>query len=302
MTKIKLKAWIHAIRLRTLPLAFSSSLLGSFIAFHERSFKWSVFGLALLTTLFLQILSNLANDYGDSKNGADNPERVGPSRAVQSGAITAKEMRLAVMLTSLLAFISGILLIGTGIGFAISITGLVFLLIGLGALAAAINYTVGKKPYGYMGFGDLFVFLFFGLAGVLGTYYLHAGNFHPDLLLPASALGFLSTAVLNLNNMRDIQGDGKAGKRTLVVMMGSSKARYYHLFLILGAPVMLTIYTLLNYHGPMQVIFLLTLPVLLIHLYIVFTVKKPSDLDPQLKQLALTTFATVIIFGIGLIA
>lgn len=302
MDKTNLKAWIHAIRLRTLPLAFSSSLMGSFIAYHDKAFKWSVLLLALMTTLFLQILSNLANDYGDSKNGADNSERVGPRRAVQSGAISAKEMKFAVILTSILAFISGILLIGSGVGFRPSITWLIFLLLGLGALAAAINYTVGKKPYGYMGFGDLFVFLFFGLTGVLGTYFLHAGHFRSDLLLPASALGFLSTAVLNLNNMRDIQGDSKAGKRTLVVIMGTTYARYYHLILILGAPLVLILYTISNYHGPVQYIFLITLPLLLIHLLSVFRIKVPSELDPQLKRLALTTFLTVIIFGIGLIA
>lgn len=301
MNKTKINAWIHAIRLRTLPLAFSSSLLGSFIAYHDKNFKWNILWLALLTTLFLQILSNLANDYGDSKNGADNPERVGPLRAVQSGVITAAGMKTAVIITTTLAFISGLLLIGTGLGFTITITWLVFLLLGLGALAAAINYTVGKKPYGYLGFGDLFVFLFFGLTGVLGTYFLHAGHLQSDLLLPASAMGFLSAAVLNLNNMRDIQGDSRAGKRTLVVIIGPVLARYYHLILIAGAISTLVIYTAFNYSGPFQYIFLLSVPLLFIHLLSVFRIKVPSELDPQLKRLALTTFFTVIIFGIGLI-
>jgi 1,4-dihydroxy-2-naphthoate octaprenyltransferase len=301
MTKTNINAWIHAIRLRTLPLAFSSSLLGSFIAYNDKNFRWNVLWLALLTTLFLQILSNLANDYGDSKNGADNAERVGPQRAVQSGIITSAQMRCAVIITSTLAFISGILLIGTGIGFNISITWLVFLLLGLGALAAAITYTVGKKPYGYMGFGDLFVFLFFGLTGVLGTYFLHSGHLQSDLLLPASAMGFLSAAVLNLNNMRDINGDSRAGKRTLVVILGPARARIYHLILIAAAPLALIIYTIANYRGPIQYIFLITLPLLAMHLLTVFRVKIPSELDPQLKRLALTTFVTVVIFGIGLI-
>ncbi len=301
MNRIKINAWVHAIRPRTLPLAFSSSLLGSFIAYNDKNFRWSVLWLALLTTLFLQILSNLANDYGDSKNGADNAERVGPKRAVQSGAISATEMRIAVIITSSLAFISGILLIGSGIGFNISLSWFVFLVLGLGALAAAINYTVGKKPYGYMGFGDLFVFLFFGLTGVLGTYFLHSGHLHSDLLLPAAAMGFLSAAVLNLNNMRDIYGDSMAGKRTLVVILGSVRARYYHLILIAAAPLALIIYTMVNYHGPLQYIFLITMPLLAVHLLTVFRVKIPAELDPQLRRLALTTFATVIIFGIGLI-
>jgi len=302
MVNSQVKAWLQAIRLRTLPLAFSSSLLGSFIAFHDRTFKWSVLWLALLTTLFLQILSNLANDYGDSKNGADNEDRVGPRRAVQSGAVTPKQMRTAVIATALLAFVSGILLIGTGIGFFFSLRWLTFLILGLGALAAAINYTVGRKPYGYFGFGDLFVFLFFGLTGVVGTYYLHAGHLQSDLLLPASAIGFLSAAVLNLNNMRDVNGDRKAGKRTLVVILGPIRARYYHLFLIASAFLALILYTIVNYRQPVQYIFLLTLPVLVMHLATVFKVKIPSELDPQLKRLALATFITVLIFGIGLIA
>jgi 1,4-dihydroxy-2-naphthoate polyprenyltransferase len=302
MNRSEINAWMHAMRPRTLPLAFSSSLLGSFIAYNDKNFKWSVLWLALLTTLFLQILSNLANDYGDSKNGADNAERVGPQRAVQSGAISAGQMRLAVIITSTLAFISGILLIGAGVGFSASVTWFVFLLLGIGAVAAAISYTVGKKPYGYMGFGDLFVFLFFGLTGVLGTYFLHSGHLQSDLLLPASAMGFLSAAVLNLNNMRDIKGDSRAGKRTMVVIMGPSLARYYHLILVAAAPVTLIFYTMANYHGPFQYIFLITIPLLTIHLLTVFRVKVPSELDPQLKRLAITTFATVIIFGIGLIA
>lgn len=297
----RLKAWIHAIRLRTLPLAFSSSLLGSFIAFHDKTFRWSVLWLALSTTLFLQILSNLANDYGDSKNGADNPDRVGPSRAVQSGIISAGEMKTAVILTAILAFVSGLLLIGTGLGFTVSFRWVMFLLLGTGAIAAAIKYTVGRNPYGYIGLGDLFVFLFFGLTGVLGTYYLHAGHLRSDLLLPASAMGFLSTAVLNLNNMRDIQGDSRAGKRTLVVILGPERARYYHLLLIISAPVLLIAYTLVNEAGSLRYLFLLTLPLLVAHLMTVFRIRVPADLDPQLKRLALTIFVTVIIFGIGLL-
>ncbi len=301
MNKTKIHAWIHAMRPRTLPLAFSSSLLGSFVAYHDKNFRWSVLWLALLTTLFLQILSNLANDYGDSQNGADNAERVGPRRAVQSGAISAAAMRLGMAVTGMLAFISGLLLIFAGLGTGNALNWVLFLILGLGAIAAAIYYTVGKKPYGYSGLGDLFVFLFFGLTGVLGTYFLHSGHLQSDLLLPGAAIGFLSTAVFNLNNMRDVNSDSNAGKRTLVVIMGSQKARFYHLLLISAAPLALIAYTLVNYSGPMQYIFLITLPLLLVHLHSVFSIKVPAELDPQLKRLALTTFATVVIFGIGLI-
>lgn len=297
----KLKAWIHAARPRTLPLAFSSSLLGSFVAWHDSRFKWAVFIMALITTLFLQVLSNLANDYGDSVNGADNNERVGPKRSVQSGAISLKEMRFAVMITALLALIGGILLIGFGIGFYFSQGWLIFLLLGLTALAAAIMYTAGSRPYGYIGLGDFFVFLFFGLAGVLGTYFLHTDSFKFDLLLPATASGLFSTAVLNLNNMRDIKGDALSGKRTLVVIMGSQKAKIYHASLVLGAMLALLIWTLLNYQTPYQFLFLAMTLIFSKHLAIVFRNKIPAELDPQLKKLALATFFTVIIFGASLL-
>jgi 1,4-dihydroxy-2-naphthoate octaprenyltransferase len=301
MNSSKFKAWIHAARPRTLPLAFSSSLLGSFVAWHDGRFKWIVLGMALLTTLFLQVLSNLANDYGDSVNGADNSERVGPRRSVQSGAISLHEMKIAVILVALLALASGIVLIGTGIGFYWSDGWLAFLLLGIAALASAITYTAGSKPYGYIGLGDLFVFLFFGLTGVLGTYFLHSGSLRPDLLLPATASGLLSTAVLNLNNMRDVNGDALSGKRTLVVIMGSAKAKIYHAALVGGAVVSLVIWSLLHYNTPLQFLFLIVGVFFVQHLIFVFRNQIPAELDPHLKKLALATFGTVILFGAALI-
>ncbi len=300
MKKQKLKAWIRASRLRTLPLAFSCSLMGSFAAWHDGAFSPAVFWMALITTLFLQVLSNLANDYGDSVNGADNILRVGPARTVQSGAISREEMKSAVILTSILAFMSGIILIGAGIGFSFSPGWLAFLGLGLLALAAAITYTAGSKPYGYVGLGDLFVFLFFGLTGVMGTYFLHTQTLNADILLPATAVGFLSTAVLNLNNMRDVQGDALSGKNTLVVKFGSKTAAWYHAFLILGALIALIVWTLLNYRHPAQFVFIITMLFFVPHISLVFRNKVPAELDPQLKKLALTTFLTVILFGLAL--
>lgn len=294
-----IKTWLHAARPRTLPLAFSSTLMGSFLAWHDKPFKWSVFILALLTTLFLQVLSNLANDYGDSVNGMDNMHRVGPVRTVQSGAITKGGMLMGIIITSMMAFFSGLLLIAYGFNFNISIGGFIFLLLGIGALAAAIKYTVGKNPYGYMGWGDLFVFLFFGLTGVIGTYYLHTGTITLDIVLPASAVGLLSTGVLNLNNMRDIEGDARSGKRTLVVIIGSKSARLYHVFLITSSWLLLLIYTLFNYGALKELFYFMVLPIFIFHLLNVFKTKTPRDLDPQLKKLAIATFLMVLIFGIG---
>ncbi len=295
-----MKAWIHAARPRTLPLALSSTLLGSFLAWHDKPFKSAVLLLALLTTLFLQILSNLANDYGDSMNGMDNADRVGPKRAVQSGAIGSKSMLFAIIITSLLTLVSGIFLIGFGFEFNLSAETIIFLILGLTAIVAAIKYTVGKNPYGYIGFGDLFVYIFFGLLGVLGTYYLHTNYFYWPLIFPASAVGLLSTAVLNLNNMRDIEGDEKSGKRTLAVILGSKKAHNYHLILITLAWFSFISYTLIHYETAWQWIYVVTLPFFVIHLKKVYTTTPPAALDPHLKKLALATFATVLLYGIGM--
>jgi len=293
--------WIRAFRLRTLPLSLSSIFLGSFLASSDGAFNWKVLALAAVTTLFLQILSNLANDYGDSENGADNNERVGPARAVQSGAISSSAMRNGIIVFALLALASGIWLVLEGTSGLLSTQGIIFLLLGIGAIAAAIKYTVGKNPYGYHGFGDFFVFLFFGLTGVIGTYYLHTNTFSPDTLLPASALGMLASGVLNLNNMRDREADQRAGKNTLVVKIGAKPAKFYHLFLIGGAVLLAALYMVLHQHSPYQWLFLLTVPMLALNLKAVFQNKIPRELDPLLKKLALTTLAFSLTFGVGLI-
>jgi len=298
---VNLKPWIHAFRLRTLPLALSSVALGCFIAYYDGAINWTVSILAAATTLFLQILSNLANDYGDSKHGVDNTERVGPVRAVQSGDVTPKAMKKVVIIFILLSLISGLWLVyeGTrGIPFLIVLS---FLVLGFGAIAAAVKYTIGENPYGYSGFGDLFVFIFFGLTGVIGTYFLNTHQFKWELLLPASAMGFLSAGVLNLNNMRDRVSDEISGKNTLVVKMGFERARWYHFFLLLGSVITGLVYMLLNYHSPFQMLFLLTLPMLWINVAVVFNNQVPEELDPYLRKLALASLVFTITFGIGLI-
>lgn len=297
----KVKAWIHAFRLRTLPLSFSSILLGSFIAVAHESFNLKVFLLALLTTLFLQILSNLANDLGDSLSGADNNKRIGPERMVQSGVITISQMKCMVVLFVVLSLISGIWLVFEG-AWHISVNStIVMLLFGGAAIVAALNYTIGRNPYGYNGFGDLFVFLFFGLVGVIGCYYLFSGYVTADLLLPASSIGFLSAGVLNLNNMRDQKNDAETGKRTLVVKIGDKKARIYHTFLLVGAVGTALAYTILNWVSGWQLIYLITFPLLAINIKNVIFYDSPASLDSELKKLALSTLLFSITFGIGLI-
>lgn len=296
----KKQAWIHAFRLRTLPLAFSSIITGSFLAAAFDELEWPVLILALLTTLFLQVLSNLANDYGDSVKGTDNQERIGPQRAVQSGIISPAEMKRAVIITALLALLSGLLLLWMGTRGLGTEGFIIFLLLGLGAIAAAVAYTVGKRAYGYMGLGDLFVLLFFGIIGVAGTYFLHTHHWSYAVLLPAGTVGFLSMAVLNLNNMRDREPDGRAGKNTLAVRLGDYGSRVYHLLLLTAAVLCAVLFSLLNGGSEWQFIYLIIAAPLVSNVRKVVTFEDPAELDPELKKIALTTFLFSITFGLGL--
>ncbi len=300
-----MKHWLHAFRLRTLPLAVSSILVGSALALivdgrvEGAYVRVSIVVLALLTAVLLQVLSNLANDLGDHQHGTDNADRVGPQRAVQSGAITSAQMRRAMILCGVLAFISGCALITLALGFTVKT--LLFLTIGLLAIGAAVKYTFGKNPYGYAGLGDISVFLFFGIVGVCGTFYLHVRAMALPVLLPALAMGLLSTGVLNVNNMRDIQNDAASGKRTLVVRIGSANARIYHTVLVVGGILGLVGFALMADLGWTMWLFLLVVPGFIIHLKRVWTTKEPRDLDPQLKVLAMGTFFTALLFSLGLI-
>ncbi|MBN1598997.1 MAG: 1,4-dihydroxy-2-naphthoate polyprenyltransferase [Bacteroidales bacterium] len=291
--------WIKAYRIRTLPLALSSTIMGSFLAYAHGKFLWAVFILTASTTLFLQVLSNLANDYGDSVHGVDNKNRVGPGRVVQSGLVTRRQMLLMITVFILLALISGTWLILISLDKTSVI--LVFFMLGFAAIIAAIKYTVGKRPYGYVGLGDIFVFLFFGIVGVAGTYYLHTHSFDPWVLLPASTIGLLSSGVLNLNNMRDIVNDTAEGKRTLVVRIGTKNAKTYHVTLISLSIILSIIYTLRYFHSVYQLIYIFTFPLFILNLRVVLQSTEPIELNVELKKLALSTFAFSITFGLGLV-
>ena len=307
-----MKHWFSAFRLRTLPLAVSSILVGSALAYIADTVNYNgppqfrpiILVLALVTAVLLQVLSNLANDLGDHQHGTDNQDRVGPQRSVQSGAISPRVMKRAMVICGLLAFISGCALITIALGFSSST--LLFLLLGILAIGAAVKYTFGKNPYGYSGLGDISVFVFFGIVGVCGTFYLHTRglvplDLLPALLLPAVAFGLLSTAVLNLNNMRDMHNDAASGKRTLVVRMGSANAKVYHAFLVLGGLLCVIVFTAWAYRHWSQWLFMVVFPGFVIHLKRVFANQEPRALDPQLKVLAMGTFATALLFSLGLI-
>ena len=293
-----MKKWINAFRLRTLPLAFSCIIMGSGLAYTTGQFNLPVFILALITTLFLQILSNLANDYGDFVKGTDNDERVGPDRTMQSGLITKSEMVKIMWVIALLCSIFGVWLIYEGTnGLDLSKAGL-FAILGLTAMGAAVKYTMGKNPYGYAGLGDIFVFLFFGWLGVLGSYFLHTHTLNWELLLPASSIGFFTTAVLNINNMRDHLADEKSGKNTLVVRIGISWAKRYHFILNFIGILFIILYTVPAINAIW--FFLFGFVLFIKPAREILRNKDHTSFDPYLKKQAIATFMFTIIFVVGL--
>jgi 1,4-dihydroxy-2-naphthoate octaprenyltransferase len=297
----KTRAWVHAFRLRTLPLALSSIILASMLAAAHQSFSWAVTILAAMTTLLLQILSNLSNDYGDSVNGIDNDKRVGPVRAIQSGIISPEEMKQMVYIFAGLAFASGVVLIRQGTHHLEMSYGFLFLMLGIAAIIAAIKYTVGKNPYGYRGLGDFYVFTFFGLTGTLGTYFLQTNTLPFSVFLPAISVGLLSVGVLNINNMRDIINDEHSGKRTIVVMLGSKIAKIYHVLLVGTAFLLAAVYVLINFNSWHNLIYTIAFIPLVLHLKRVWSNEEPALLDPELKILALCTLLFSVLFGLGFI-
>jgi 1,4-dihydroxy-2-naphthoate polyprenyltransferase len=281
-------------------LALSSIILGGALAAFEFQVRWDILVLSLITALFLQILSNFANDYGDSEKGTDNQHRVGPKRTVQSGEITPAQMRKAMLVMALLALASGLTLVFVGTkGIAVWKT-ILFVVLGLGCIAAAVKYTVGEKAYGYRGLGDLFVFIFFGLTGVVGTYFLSTQQVFCGAWLLGSSVGLFSVGVLNLNNMRDIENDRNSGKLTIPVRLGLKRAKLYHIGLIGGG----LLFALIHTAAYFQCCWML-LPYLSIFLFIrdlkeIILIKNPVLLDPYLKKLSLSTLVFVLLYSAGL--
>lgn len=299
-----MKKWIKAARLRTLPLSVSGIIAGTACAYqsyNEQQNFCSIFILCLLTTLFLQVLSNYANDYGDAVKGTDNENRVGPKRAVQSGEITAGQMKKAIIVMATLSLISALAVIFTAFGKEEFAMAVFYFILGVACVAAAIKYTVGGSAYGYRGFGDIFVFLFFGVVSTVGSYFLYAQQLDFRVFLPAVTIGCLSTAVLNMNNMRDIHNDTVMNKNTLVVKMGFNKARIYHFSLIMVAVIALNTYALwMNFKG-YQYIYLIGFVPLIKNMKVVNTVIDPRNLDPELKRVSLSTFFITLLFAIAIL-
>lgn len=299
-----MKKWIKAARLRTLPLSISGILVGSAAAYneyHSQDNYCIIVGLCFLATLFFQVLSNYANDYGDAVKGTDNEHRVGPKRAVQTGEISKKEMKNAIIITSVLSLITSFTIIYSSFGSDNFVSAIIYLVLAIGCITAAIKYTVGNSAYGYRGLGDLFVFIFFGLVSTLGTYFLFGHSLDFKLLFPASAIGLLSVAVLNMNNMRDVENDALMNKNTLVVKMGFQKAKHYHFWLVLLAVVAINIYAIKVFTNWYQFIYILGFVPLLKNISVVTKTSVPRLLDPELKRLALATFLISLLLSFALI-
>ena len=290
-----LQAWISACRLRTLPLSISGAIVGSGIAYSRDLFEGSIFTLTILTTLSLQILSNLANDYGDGVKGTDNEHRIGPERALQSGKISPKQMRNAIIFNIIICLVFVVSLIYTTFGAEHFFTSMVFIVLGILAIIAAIKYTVGASAYGYRALGDVMVFLFFGWLSVLGTYFLYSKQIEVLMLLPASSIGLLSAGVLNLNNMRDIESDRRSKKQTLAGYFGLKIAKLYQLVLVGVAMLLIGIYSYLYSNNSMYLLLIAFVP-LMIHMNNVSKTNAPIEFDPQLKVLALSTVGLAMLF------
>ena len=290
-------AWIKAMRLRTLPLAWAVITMGGSLAALNGYWDWTIYILSLLTAFSLQIASNLGNDYGDSVSGVDGENREGPSRTIQSGLLTVPQMKRAIVVVSLLAFLLGISLIYYT--FINWIVGIIFIGIGVGSIVAALKYTMGKNPYGYSGFGDLFVLIFFGWIGVGGSYFLYAKAWDWMVMLPGTGLGLLAVAVLNVNNIRDMKSDEIAGKYSIPVRLGRRKAVIYHGALLFFSLALLVIYAKVSNFQIAQWSFLLASPFLINNWLAVKREEESKRLNPYLKQMALTTLLIVVLFAVG---
>ena len=293
------QAWLESLRPKTLPLAFAAIVVGTVLAWWQGYFDPLVAALALITAGLLQILSNLANDYGDAIKGSDKPDRIGPLRGMQKGAISLGQMKRALLIVIVLSCVSGLWLVSAATQTMADFVG--FLALGGLSIIAAITYTVGKRPYGYQGLGDISVLTFFGWISVMGSWYLQAHTLIPAIFLPATACGLLATAVLNINNLRDIDSDRENGKHTLVVRLGPVNARRYHAGLLAGALLCFALFNLISLHSFWGWLFLLAAPLLFKQARYVLRERDPRAMPPMLERTVKGALLTNLLFVLGII-
>lgn len=293
------KDWISAFRLRTLFLAVSTVILGSGLALHEGIIDIFIFTFAMVLAIAIQILANLANDLGDYQKGTDiTGKRVGPTRAVQSGLISASQMKVAILVFVIVCIASGSVLVYKIAPFVNKTAWLSLLFIGLLCIFAALYYTIGKNAYGYKGLGDIFAFIFFGPVPVIGTYFLHTHTLDFVPVLPAISIGVISTMILNINNMRDIENDKKSGKTTIAVKLGLSRAKIYHYTLTFISFFCFLIFNSLFASQPWYRYIYLFFFIILFKVLRDIRYKSGRELDPYLKITSLTGLIITLSFVI----
>ena len=295
------KVWISSFRLRTLPLSISGIILGSALAYSNQLFNINIFVFAILTTISLQILSNLANDYGDGVKGTDNNNRIGPERAIQSGLISPQQMKYAIIINVLILIVLITILLYFSFGTNEYLNLLAFFSLGIISIFSAIKYTVGNKAYGYYALGDLFVLLFFGFLSVMGSYYLYAKNLEINTILPSLSVGLLSVAVINLNNMRDLVSDKLSNKITIAGKLGFANSKKYHFLILISSIVFSLLFILFFYYKLISLIVLISYVPIIIHLKKVYHITKPVDYNNELKKVAISTFVFSIIHSLIII-
>jgi len=295
------KVWISSFRLRTLPLSISGIIFGSALAYSNQYFNNTIFVFALLTTISLQILSNLANDYGDGVKGTDNNNRIGPERAIQSGLISSIQMKYAIITNVLILIVLITTLLYFSFGTNEYLNLLTFFTLGIISIYSAIKYTVGNKAYGYYALGDLFVLLFFGFLSVMGSYYLYAKNLEINIILPSFSIGLLSVAVINLNNMRDLVSDKLSNKITVAGKLGFANSKKYHFLILISSIVFSLLFILFFYYKPLSLIVIISYIPIVLHLKKVYTITKPVEYNDELKKVAISTFLFSVIHSLIII-
>lgn len=296
---MKFSAAIHSMRLRTLPLSLAGVVLGIFLAAANHNVStWTVVFL-LLTTVCLQILSNLSNELGDYLSGTDGEQRIGPLYSLAEGNISVEVFKRLIYLFVALCSVFGTIMIGLAFGTLFALKPMMLLILGAGAIWAATHYTLGKRPYGYRGMGDISVFIFFGLVSVMGGYFVIAGVLDTwILLLPAATIGVFSVGVLNTNNIRDMESD--AGTRiTIPLKIGERRAKIYQTVLITTGWILMLAYTLITYTSAWNFLYLITLPLYILHLMGIWK-HHGSALDKYLPLLVMSSFLFSILAGVGI--
>ena len=296
----RIRYYIRAMRLRTLPLSLAGVALGIFLAAADYHVRWEVVLFTVLTTLSLQMLSNVSNELGDALRGTDREDRQGPSYSLSSGLLSKRDFKFMIWMYALLSAGFGLALIWFSFGTLLSLEAILLMILGATAISGAMRYTLGSNPYGYRGLGDIYVFIFFGIVAVLGSYFVAAHEIRTwYLLLPATSMGLFSVAVLNVNNIRDMETDA-ATRRTIPVRIGEKWAKVYQTALIAGGWICMFLYAHSRMFSIWHYLFVLTLPLFAVHVARVWK-GHGKTLDPMLPLLVMSTFLFAVLGGAGFV-